>query len=139
MGGWDAPWHWIVLALIFVALFGYKKMPEMARSVGKSLRIFKTEMKGMTEDDSARSQAVTGAPPSLEPSPATPAPQTPSVTMPSAATPPPGAAPAADPEPTPATVPAAPSGAVAPGADPERAQSPASPPPGADGHQGSGS
>jgi sec-independent protein translocase protein TatA len=54
MGGWDAPWHWVVLAIIVIALFGYKKLPDAARAVGRSLRIFKTEIKGMTEDDKAR-------------------------------------------------------------------------------------
>lgn len=57
MGGWDAPWHWFVLALVVVALFGYKKLPDAARSLGRSLRIFKTEIKGMTEDDKARAKA----------------------------------------------------------------------------------
>lgn len=57
MGGWDAPWHWVVLAIIVIALFGYKKLPEASRAVGRSLRIFKTEIKGMTEDDKAREQA----------------------------------------------------------------------------------
>jgi sec-independent protein translocase protein TatA len=55
MGGWDAPWHWVVLAILVIALFGYKKLPDAARSVGRSLRVFKTEMKGMREDDKARS------------------------------------------------------------------------------------
>jgi sec-independent protein translocase protein TatA len=54
MGGWDAPWHWVVLAIIVIALFGYKKLPDAARAVGRSLRIFKTEIKGMSEDDKAR-------------------------------------------------------------------------------------
>jgi sec-independent protein translocase protein TatA len=57
MGGWDAPWHWFVLAIVVVALFGYKKLPDAARSLGRSLRIFKTEIKGMTEDDKARAKA----------------------------------------------------------------------------------
>src|SRR5438445_13148139 len=57
MGGWDAPWHWVVLAIVVIALFGYKKMPDAARSLGRSLRIFKTEIKGMTEDDKARAKA----------------------------------------------------------------------------------
>ena len=57
MGGWDAPWHWVVLAIIVIALFGYKKLPDASRAVGRSLRIFKTEIKGMTEDDKAREQA----------------------------------------------------------------------------------
>ena len=57
MGGWDAPWHWVVLAIIVIALFGYKKLPDAARSLGRSLRIFKTEIKGMSEDDKARAKA----------------------------------------------------------------------------------
>jgi sec-independent protein translocase protein TatA len=57
MGGWEAPWHWIVLAVLVIALFGYKKLPDAARSLGRSLRIFKTEIKGMSEDDKARAKA----------------------------------------------------------------------------------
>lgn len=57
MGGWDAPWHWIVLAILVLVLFGYKKLPDAARSVGRSLRIFKTEIKGMSDDDKARAKA----------------------------------------------------------------------------------
>jgi sec-independent protein translocase protein TatA len=55
--GWDRPSHWLVLAVVVVVLFGYKKLPDAARSVGRSLRIFKTEMKGLTEDDAAREAA----------------------------------------------------------------------------------
>ncbi|MGI8667621.1 MAG: Sec-independent protein translocase subunit TatA [Jatrophihabitans sp.] len=54
--GLDSPSHWLILAVVVVVLFGYKKLPEMSRSVGRSLRIFKTEMKGMGEDDSARAE-----------------------------------------------------------------------------------
>jgi sec-independent protein translocase protein TatA len=57
MTGWDAPWHWVVIAILVIALFGYKKLPDAARSLGRSLRIFKTEIKGMTEDDKARAKA----------------------------------------------------------------------------------
>jgi len=32
--------------LVALVLFGYKKLPEMARSAGRSMRIFKTELKG---------------------------------------------------------------------------------------------
>jgi sec-independent protein translocase protein TatA len=52
--GLEAPWHWVILAIIVIALFGYKKLPDAARSLGRSLRIFKTEIKGMTEDDATR-------------------------------------------------------------------------------------
>ena len=63
MGGWDAPWHWIVLAIVVIALFGYKKLPDAARSVGRSLRIFKTEIKGMSDDDKARAKSNDDAEP----------------------------------------------------------------------------
>ena len=53
----DAPWHWVVLAIVVIALFGYKKLPDAARSLGRSLRIFKTEIKGMSEDDKKRAEA----------------------------------------------------------------------------------
>jgi sec-independent protein translocase protein TatA len=42
------------IALILLAillLFGYKKLPDASRSLGRSLRIFKGEMKGMKDDD----------------------------------------------------------------------------------------
>ncbi|MHA3705145.1 Sec-independent protein translocase subunit TatA, partial [Jatrophihabitans sp. YIM 134969] len=51
------PWHLIVLAIVVVALFGYNKLPDVTRSVGRSLRIFKTEMKGLSEDDKVRDEA----------------------------------------------------------------------------------
>ena len=55
--GWEAPWHWVVLAIVVIALFGYKKLPDAARSLGRSLRIFRTEIKGMSQDDAARKAA----------------------------------------------------------------------------------
>lgn len=61
--GWEAPWHWVILAIIVIALFGYKKLPDAARSLGRSLRIFKTEIKGMGEDDAARDGAKAIPPP----------------------------------------------------------------------------
>jgi sec-independent protein translocase protein TatA len=41
----------IVLAILL--LFGYKKLPDASRSLGRSLRIFKSEMKGMKDDGQA--------------------------------------------------------------------------------------
>ena len=49
------PGHLLVLAIVALVLFfGWKQLPDMSRSLGRSLRIFKTEIKGMAEDDSAR-------------------------------------------------------------------------------------
>ena len=41
----------ILILLVVVLLFGAKKLPETARGLGRSLRIFKAETKGMKEDD----------------------------------------------------------------------------------------
>jgi sec-independent protein translocase protein TatA len=57
MTGWESWWHWVVLGIVVFALFGYKKLPDAARSLGRSMRIFKTEIKGMGEDDKAREKA----------------------------------------------------------------------------------
>ncbi|MGH3562818.1 MAG: Sec-independent protein translocase subunit TatA, partial [Mycobacterium sp.] len=39
------PGHWAVLAVVVILLFGAKRLPDAARSLGKSLRIFKSEVR----------------------------------------------------------------------------------------------
>ena len=50
----------IILAILL--LFGYKKLPDASRSLGRSLRIFKGEMKGMKDDDVRGKDAATTTP-----------------------------------------------------------------------------
>jgi sec-independent protein translocase protein TatA len=45
------PWHIIVLVVVLMLLFGAKRMPDAARGLGRSLRIFKSEVKEMQKDD----------------------------------------------------------------------------------------
>lgn len=50
------PWHLIILVLVVVLLFGAKRLPDAARSIGKSMKIFKAETKDMrdkSEDESS--------------------------------------------------------------------------------------
>jgi sec-independent protein translocase protein TatA len=47
-----------LVLLAVLLLFGYKKLPDAARSMGRSMRIFKSEMKGMKEDEVAGVPAV---------------------------------------------------------------------------------
>ncbi|WP_067685745.1 Sec-independent protein translocase subunit TatA [Nocardia jejuensis] len=42
--------HWIIIALLFLVLFGAKRLPDTARGLGRSLRIFKSEMNEMHND-----------------------------------------------------------------------------------------
>ena len=44
------PWHLLVLAVVFLILFGSKRLPDSARSLGRSLRIFKSEVQEMNND-----------------------------------------------------------------------------------------
>lgn len=47
----DRPWHILVLLIVVVVLFGSKRLPDSARSLGRSLRIFKSEMKELSKDN----------------------------------------------------------------------------------------
>jgi sec-independent protein translocase protein TatA len=38
-------WQLIIVVVLFVVLFGAKKLPDSAKSIAKSLKIFKSEMK----------------------------------------------------------------------------------------------
>jgi sec-independent protein translocase protein TatA len=46
-----SPWHLLIVAAVFVLLFGARRLPDAARSLGKSARILKTELKDLHEDD----------------------------------------------------------------------------------------
>jgi sec-independent protein translocase protein TatA len=43
--------EWLIIILLVVLLFGAKRLPDAARSVGRSLRIFKAETKGLVEGE----------------------------------------------------------------------------------------
>ncbi|HEY0814708.1 MAG TPA: Sec-independent protein translocase subunit TatA [Pseudonocardia sp.] len=47
LGGWEI----LIILGVLVLLFGAKRLPDMARSMGQSARVFKGEMKGLKEDD----------------------------------------------------------------------------------------
>lgn len=47
----------ILILVVIVLLFGAKKLPDMARSLGKSARILKSEAKAMKEESNASAQA----------------------------------------------------------------------------------
>ncbi|ORB29107.1 Sec-independent protein translocase subunit TatA [Mycolicibacterium parafortuitum] len=57
MGGLQ-PWHWVIVIAVFVLLFGAKKLPDAARSLGKSMRIFKSEIKEMQSDSNPTSHST---------------------------------------------------------------------------------
>lgn len=97
----DSPVHLLILVLVIVVVFGWKRLPDASRSLGRSLRIFKSEVEDLKGDgksaprSAASSDTVKGdvVPPADAPA------------EPSAAPPPPADG---EPAPTSATSPAAP-------------------------------
>jgi sec-independent protein translocase protein TatA len=53
----DGP-HLLIVLLVILVLFGGKKLPDAARGLGRSLRIFKSEVKQMRDDDDDPSSPV---------------------------------------------------------------------------------
>ena len=51
------PMEIILILLVILLLFGFKKLPDAARSVGKSARVFKAEVSEMKEEDRQREEA----------------------------------------------------------------------------------
>lgn len=50
LGGWEL----LILLVVLVVVLGYKRLPEAARSLGRSMRILKAETKGLHDDDDRR-------------------------------------------------------------------------------------
>ncbi|HET8970983.1 MAG TPA: Sec-independent protein translocase subunit TatA [Candidatus Nanopelagicales bacterium] len=76
MGGvFERPGFWIVLLVLVLLLFGAKRLPDLSRSVGRSLRIFKAETDGMRSDEKGEQSttAEQAGPPVITPPPAPPA------------------------------------------------------------------
>lgn len=47
-------WHWLIILAAFILLFGAKKLPDAARGLGRSMRILKSEVNAMQDDDAKR-------------------------------------------------------------------------------------
>jgi sec-independent protein translocase protein TatA len=69
----DSPWKVLIVAIVLIVLFGSKKLPDAARSLGKSMRILKTEVSDLHGEDAPADKQPTAAPPALAAQPAPPA------------------------------------------------------------------
>jgi sec-independent protein translocase protein TatA len=57
----DSPWKVLIVAVVLIVLFGSKKLPDAARSLGKSMRILKSEVQDMRGDHEAEAATPTPA------------------------------------------------------------------------------
>jgi len=70
-----SPWHLLILAAVILVLFGAKRLPDSARSLGRAMRIFKSETSGLREGDKTDegvSQAQAAQSPPAQSQPAAP-------------------------------------------------------------------
>ena len=77
-------WEIVIVLVLLLLLFGAKRLPDAARGLGRSLRIFKAETKGLRDDEerdrtaetrAADTYAADGRPTDVRPAPpAQPAP-----------------------------------------------------------------
>jgi sec-independent protein translocase protein TatA len=61
MGSLPGGWELILILAVIVLVFGAKRLPDSARSLGRSMRILKSEVKGMKDDDAAVTPTTTVA------------------------------------------------------------------------------
>ena len=72
--GFKPGWEWVVLVLIVLVLFGYKRLPDAARGLGRSLRIFKSEVTELKDGDKKADRTSAEQVQPLPPTTAEPAP-----------------------------------------------------------------
>lgn len=52
-------WHIIILIVLLVVLFGFKRLPDAARSLGRSMRVFKSEVDELKKDGQSTASGET--------------------------------------------------------------------------------
>ncbi|MCL2583661.1 MAG: Sec-independent protein translocase subunit TatA [Streptosporangiales bacterium] len=57
----DSPWKILIIAVVIIVLFGSRKLPQAARSLGQSMRILKKEVSGLHEDEADETKAAPAA------------------------------------------------------------------------------
>ena len=63
----DSPWKILIVAVVLIVLFGSKKLPHAARSLGQSMRILKSEVQGLHEDELPSSPDGISTPAPIDP------------------------------------------------------------------------
>ena len=49
-----SPWHWLVVLVIVLLLFGPKKLPEVGKGLGQAIRGFKEGLSGKDKDEESK-------------------------------------------------------------------------------------
>ncbi len=52
-------WHIVILIVLLILLFGFKRLPDAARSLGRSMRVFKSEVDELKKDNQSAASKET--------------------------------------------------------------------------------
>jgi sec-independent protein translocase protein TatA len=66
----DSPWKIAIIAILIIVLFGSRKLPDAARSLGRSMRILKSEVQGMHDDAPSTPVQASAQPAQVQATPA---------------------------------------------------------------------
>ncbi|HEY2193922.1 MAG TPA: Sec-independent protein translocase subunit TatA [Actinomycetospora sp.] len=67
MTGALSPVHWLIIVGVLVLLFGAKKLPDLARSVGQSARVFHSEIRELSHENAGATAATAATAAPAEP------------------------------------------------------------------------
>jgi sec-independent protein translocase protein TatA len=67
-----SPFHWMIVALVILVLFGGRKIPEVMKGLGQGIREFKEGMRGGDSPTTPPASTTTTTPPATAPPPSTP-------------------------------------------------------------------
>lgn len=81
-------WEWLIIVALILLLFGAKRLPDAARGLGRSMRIFKAETKGLVDDAKGAAAGTDGDAPTATPGTPPPAVEAAPPTPPAADSPP---------------------------------------------------
>jgi len=60
-------WHFVIILFVVLLLFGAPKLPGLARSLGQSMKIFKSEIKSDKVDEDPNAEPARPAEPTTKP------------------------------------------------------------------------
>ncbi len=68
------PVHLLILLLVLIIIFGASKLPDIARNIGKSAKVLKSELSDLSEDDTNKPITAGSPNPQIPATPSSPAP-----------------------------------------------------------------
>ncbi|MCY4418394.1 MAG: twin-arginine translocase TatA/TatE family subunit [Cytophagales bacterium] len=56
--GMPGGWEWVIIALVILLLFGARRIPELARGLGRGIREFKDATRGLADEVNKQAEDI---------------------------------------------------------------------------------